>query len=89
MTMEYQVNEAEKDIRHLMDVAEEQHVALKILREDGSPAYLISASDFESLEETLHLFGNTANAAHLRRSIASEDRVRFDSLEHLKHETGL
>ena len=46
--------------------------------EKGEKVVLISLDEFNSWKETLHLLGNPANAAHLRKSI---DEAREGKLE--------
>ena len=89
MITEYKVAEAKENLDQLLDMANSSHVPIKIIRKKSPSAYVISEEDYDSLEETLYLLSNPANAAYLRRSIKSKKRVRFNSLEDLKHEIGL
>lgn len=89
MVTQYEYTEAKKNLDELLDSADSNHVPIKIIRKKASSGYIISEDDYDSLQETLYLLSNPANAEHLRRSITGKNRVVFDSIEDLKHETGL
>ena len=46
---------------------------LLVTRQGGEPIVMLSLAEYESLEETLHLLADPANAEHLLRSIAEAD----------------
>ena len=48
----------------------EDHVVIEIVARHGGNAVLMSADDYESLQETLYLFSTRANAVHILRGLA-------------------
>jgi antitoxin YefM len=63
-------SEARDNLKAVIDqVVEDADVAF-ITRRDAPDAVLMSLDQYNSLIETVHLFGSPANAAHLARSIA-------------------
>lgn len=62
-----------------MDQVNEDHAPLYITRQKGKGAVLLSADDYASIEETLHLMSSPRNAARLTEAI--------EGLRHGKGET--
>jgi antitoxin YefM len=58
--------------RHLDKVCDDR-APLVVTRRNGEPVVVLALSEYESLEETLHLLSNPANAERLLRSIARAD----------------
>ena len=52
-----------------MDRVCESRAPLVVTRQNGEPVVMLSLVEFESLEETLHLLRDPANAERLLRSI--------------------
>lgn len=50
---------------------------LLVTRQGGEAVVMLSLAEYESLEETLHLLRDPANAEHLRRSIADAEAGRL------------
>jgi antitoxin YefM len=48
----------------------DDHVVIEIVARNGGNAILMSAEDYESLQETLYLFSTRANATHILRGLA-------------------
>jgi antitoxin YefM len=48
----------------------EDHVVIEIVSRHGGNAVLMSAEDYESLQETLYLFSTRANASRILRGLA-------------------
>ena len=48
----------------------EDHVVIEIVSRHGGNAVLMSAEDYDSLQETLYLFSTRANATHILRGLA-------------------
>ncbi len=46
---------------------------LLVTRQGGEPVVMLSLSEYESLEETLHLLRDPANAERLLRSVAEAE----------------
>jgi antitoxin YefM len=53
-------------VRHV----NEDHVVIEIVTRHCGSAVLMSADDYESLQETLYLFSTGANAVHILRGLA-------------------
>ncbi len=54
--------------KHMDDVCQSR-APLMVTRQSGEPVVMLSLAEYESLEETLHLLRDPANASHLLRSI--------------------
>ena len=54
--------------KHLDDVCESR-APLVVTRQNGEPVVVLSLAEYESLEETLHLLRDPANAGRLLHSI--------------------
>lgn len=52
-----------------MDQVNEDHAPLYITRQKGKAAVLLSADDYASIEETLHLMSSPRNATRLTEAI--------------------
>ncbi len=63
----------------------EDHVVIEIVSRHGGNAVLMSAEDYESLQETLYLFSTRANAAHILRGLteAREGRAELTDVDTL------
>jgi antitoxin YefM len=48
----------------------DDHIVIEIVARNGGNAVLMSADDYESLQETLYLFSTRANAVHILRGLA-------------------
>jgi len=64
------VNEAKKDLDHLIERVNSDVEPTIICGDQGQKAVLLSLEEFNSWQETLYLLSNPANAEHLRKSIA-------------------
>jgi antitoxin YefM len=60
--------------KHLDDVCE-SHAPLVVTRRRGESVVLLSLAEYESLEQTLHLLRDPANAERLLQSIAEVEAV--------------
>ena len=58
--------------KHLDKVCDDR-APLVVTRRNGEPVIVLALSEYESLEETLHLLSNPANAERLLRSIAQAE----------------
>ena len=61
---------ARQNLAETMDKVIEGHDTVIITRQKAGAVVMMSLEDFNSMQETMHLLGNPANAAHLRRAIA-------------------
>jgi antitoxin YefM len=66
--------------KHLDKVCDDR-APLVVTRRNAAAVVVLSLADYESLEETLYLLSDPANAEHLRKSMAQAeagDFVAFD-----------
>ena len=61
---------ARQNLAATMDKVIEGHETVIITRQKAGAVVMISLEDYNSMQETMYLLGNPANAEHLRRSIA-------------------
>jgi antitoxin YefM len=66
-------SELRQKLKARMDKICADHAPLLVTRQNGEPVVMMSLAEYESLEETLHLLGNPANAERLLRSIAQAE----------------
>jgi antitoxin YefM len=59
-----------QNLADTLDQVNEDHAPILITRQNGKEAVLISYEDYRSIEETLYLLSNPANAERLLKSIA-------------------
>lgn len=61
-----------------MDRVNEDRAPLYVTRQKGKGAVLLSADDYASIEETLHLISSPRNAARLSEAIEDLRQGRFE-----------
>jgi antitoxin YefM len=64
------ISHARENLFPLVRQVNEDHVVIEIVARNGGNAVLMSAEDYESLQETLYLFSTRANAVHILRGLA-------------------
>lgn len=64
------ISQAREQLFPLVRRVNEDHVVVEIVSRHGGNAVLMSAEDYESLQETLYLFSTRANATHILRGLA-------------------
>jgi antitoxin YefM len=64
------ISHARENLFPLVRQVNEDHVVIEIVTRHGGNAVLMSADDYESLQETLYLFSTRANAVHILRGLA-------------------
>ena len=64
------ISHARENLFPLVRQVSEDHVVIEIVARNGGNAILMSALDYESLQETLYLFSTRANAALILRRLA-------------------
>ncbi len=69
-------SEARENLKAMIDKVVADRAPLAITRQRGEGAVLISASEWASIEETLHLLSSPRNAKDLLDSIAEFDAGR-------------
>jgi len=62
-------SELRKDMKHIMDMAQDRHEPTVITRKNGSMV-IMSLEDYNALEETAYILSNPNNAKHVLSSIA-------------------
>ena len=68
------LNDAKRDLPQLVKQILADAEPRIVVTDTGEQVVVMPLNEFNSWKETLHLLSNSANAAHLRRSIA-EDRA--------------
>ena len=63
-------SEARRKLKSLMDQAVDDRTPITITRKSGEPVVLVAQSEFNAMEETLHLLRTPANASRLLESLA-------------------
>lgn len=66
-------SELRQRLKAHMDRVCADHAPLLVTRQGGEPVVMLSLAEYESLEETLHLLRDPANAERLLRSIAQAE----------------
>ena len=64
------ISHAREHLFPLVRKVNEDHIVIEIVGRHGGNAVLMSADDYESLQETLYLFSTRANALHILHSLA-------------------
>jgi antitoxin YefM len=62
-------SQAQADLQAIMDTVSSEHAPTVISREVGESAVIMSLSEFNGIQETLHLLASPRNAARLMESI--------------------
>ena len=65
--------ELRQNLKKHLDKVCDDRAPLVVTRRNAEPVVVLSLADYESLEETLYLLSDPANAQHLRQSIAEAD----------------
>ncbi|MDY1037757.1 type II toxin-antitoxin system Phd/YefM family antitoxin [Lelliottia sp. CFBP8978] len=66
--------ELRQTLAPVLDEVSASRAPMMITRQGAENVVMIAESEWEAIQETLHLFGNPANAAHLMESIAQAER---------------
>jgi antitoxin YefM len=69
--------ELRNNLAKYMDEVCDSRAALHVTRQNARTVVMMSADEFESMQETLHLLRSPANAARLLKSIAEADRGKL------------
>jgi len=64
---------ARQNLAETMDKVIEGHDTVIITRQKAGAVVMMSLEDFNSMQETMHLLGNPANAQRLRQAVADVD----------------
>lgn len=66
-------SEARSNLKEVLDTVTSDHAITIVTRRNSEDAVIMSLSDYNSLQETLHLFGSQANAVRLYAAMAEAD----------------
>ena len=69
--------ELRQNLKKHLDKVCDDRAPLVVTRRNGEAVVMLALTEYESLEETLHLLGDPANAEHLRRSMAQAEAGEF------------
>ncbi|SKB67737.1 type II toxin-antitoxin system Phd/YefM family antitoxin [Sphingopyxis flava] len=61
--------DARANLKRVMDRVTENRMQVVVTRQKGEAVVMVSLSDWNAMEETMHLLSTPANAARLRASI--------------------
>lgn len=61
--------DARANLKGVMDRVTENRMQVVVTRQKGEAVVMVSLSDWNAMEETMHLLSTPANAARLRASI--------------------
>ena len=75
------ISQAREQLFPLVRRVNEDHVVIEIVSRHGGNAILMSAEDYESLQETLYLFSTRANATHILRGLAEAREGRAEPVD--------
>jgi antitoxin YefM len=84
------ISHARENLFPLVRQVSDDHTVIEIVARNGGNAILMSAEDYESLQETLYLFSSRANATHILRGLAEarDGRARPIDLDELADRYG-
>ncbi|AUN30167.1 type II toxin-antitoxin system Phd/YefM family antitoxin [Niveispirillum cyanobacteriorum] len=68
---------ARQNLAGLMDKVTQDRTPVVVTRQGAEDVILMSMSEFEGWQETVHLLSSPANAEHLRRSMEQLDAGRI------------
>ncbi|MDQ0788880.1 type II toxin-antitoxin system Phd/YefM family antitoxin [Streptomyces sp. B3I8] len=83
--MSITASEARRRLFPLIDEVNSDRTAIEIVSKNGS-AYLVSAAEYEALEETAHLLRSPANARRLLRSYQSALDGEYEHRELIRND---
>lgn len=65
--------ELRQNLKKHLDKVCDDRAPLVVTRRNAEPVVVLSLTEYEALEETLHLLGDPENAARLREAIADAE----------------
>jgi antitoxin YefM len=80
---EVSYSEARQNLSSILSAVCEDNVPVYVTRKNGQRAVIISADEYESMDETAYLLRTEANKQHLLESIKQADSRETISLEEL------
>ncbi|HEV8464865.1 MAG TPA: type II toxin-antitoxin system prevent-host-death family antitoxin [Pseudolabrys sp.] len=73
--------ELRADLKNLMDTVCDSRAPLLVTRQNARSVVIVSADEYESLMETIHLLSSPANAVRLHESIKQANNGELSELE--------
>ncbi len=70
-------SELRQSLKACMDKVCDDRAPLLVTRQHGEAVVMMSLTEYESLDETLHLLSDPANVQHLRESLAQAEAGEF------------
>ncbi|MDN7183951.1 type II toxin-antitoxin system Phd/YefM family antitoxin [Caballeronia sp. SEWSISQ10-4 2] len=64
------LNELRSSFKKILNEVSKDHAPTLITRRNGKRVVMVSESEYNSMQETLHLLGSAKNAERLRESVA-------------------
>lgn len=74
--------DARKHFAETMKRVTDDAEPVRIIRRDAPDIVMVDAREYEAIMETLYLFSNPANAAHINESIEQAGRGEFVEVEY-------
>jgi len=69
--------ELRQNLKKYLDSVCDDRAPLIVMRQNAEPVVMLSLAEYESLEETLHLLRDPANADRLLRSVRAAEEGRL------------
>jgi antitoxin YefM len=69
--------ELRQNLKKHLDKVCDDRAPLVVTRRNAEPVIVLSLTEYEALEETLHLLSDPANAEHLHKSMAQAEAGEF------------
>jgi antitoxin YefM len=86
---EVSYSEARQNLANILSVVCSDNVPVYITRKNGQRAVIISANEYESMDETAYLLRTEANKKQLLESIKQADAGKTCSAENVFNELGI
>lgn len=80
---EISYSEARQNLANILSIACLDNIPVYITRKNGERAVVISADEYESMDETAYLMRTEANKKHLQESISQANAQEVFSLDDL------
>lgn len=74
--------DARKNFADTMKRVTDDAEPVRVMRRDAPDIVMIDAGEYEALMETVYLFSNPANAAHINESMKQAERGEFVEVEY-------
>ncbi|ENC1199460.1 type II toxin-antitoxin system Phd/YefM family antitoxin [Escherichia coli] len=75
-------SDARKHFAETMNRVTDDAEPVRVIRRDAPDIIMIDAGEYEALIETVHLFSNPVNAAHINESIDQAERGEFVEVDY-------